>query len=79
MLTFNHGSTYFSNKIGLTELIRVWRMVWDLIWGTYVKFLTSQKLKKLKEEESLPFGPTGSANNYNSPIYTSILHDITQK
>ena len=34
MLTFNYGSTYFSNKVVLTLFIRMCCMVWDLIWGT---------------------------------------------
>ena len=38
-------------------------MVWDLIWGMYIKFFVIQKFKKLQEEESLPFGPTGSADS----------------
>ena len=34
MLIFNHGSTYFLDKVALTKFINVCRMVWDLIWGT---------------------------------------------
>ena len=58
MPTFNYGSTYFSNKI-----IYVCRIIWDLIWGTSLYDFISQKIKKLKEEESLPFVPTSSADS----------------
>ena len=34
MLTFNYGSTYFSNKVVLTKFISGCRMVWDAILGT---------------------------------------------
>ena len=36
-------------------------MIWDSILGTLS--LISQKFKKLKEEESLPFDPTDSASS----------------
>ena len=37
-------------------------MVWDLIWGTSSLYKSKIK-KKFKEKESLPFGPTGSADS----------------
>ena len=47
--TCNYGSTNFSNKVALTKFI-----------GACCIFI-DKKLKKLKEEESLIFGPTGTA------------------
>jgi hypothetical protein len=34
----------------------------------------SQKLEKLKEEESLQFGPCCAADSLNLGVYSSILH-----
>ena len=55
-LTFNYGSTYFSNKVVLTH---------SFVCAAFEvhQVFISQKLKKLKEEESLPFGPTSSADS----------------
>ena len=55
MLTFDYESTHFSNTVVLTKFIIVCRMVWDLVF-------ISKKLKKLKEEESQPFGQTDAAD-----------------
>ena len=41
-----HRSTYFSNKVVLTQFICVRCMVWDLIWGTSSFY--KLKIKKVK-------------------------------
>ena len=50
-------------------------MVWDLIWGTSSFYYSKipENLKKLKEEESLPFGPTGSAYSLSTPPSSIML------
>ena len=63
MLTFNHGSAYFLNKVALNKFISVIHHIF-----------ISHKLKKLKEEESLLFGPTGVVDCIYSSIYPYILH-----
>ena len=59
MLSFNYGSTYFSNKVVLTKFISVCA-AWSEIQFEVHHVFVSQKLKKLNEEESLPFGPAES-------------------
>jgi hypothetical protein len=39
------------------------RAAWSEIYFEVQQVFISQKLKKFKEEESLPFGPTGTANS----------------
>ena len=57
------GPQIFQIKLSLLNCA-----IWDLILGT-LSFI-SQKVKKLKEEDNQPFGPTGSPNS----LKQSYLH-----
>ena len=59
MLIFNYGSNHFLNKVVLTRFINPWSEIQFEVHHVFM----SQKLKKLKEEESQPFGPSCAADS----------------
>ena len=50
-------------QIKLCKLNSSVSAAWSEIYFEVHQVIISQNFKKLKEEESLPFGPTGSANS----------------
>ena len=55
------GPHIFQIKLSLT--FNLVCAAWSEIWFEVHQVFISQKFKKLKEEKSLPFGPTVSANS----------------
>ena len=53
MLIFNYGSTYFSNKVMLTDLINGCHMVWDLIWGSSWFYKSKAEEAKVGEKSAI--------------------------
>ena len=89
MLTFNYGSTCFSNEIVLTKFISVCRMVWDLIWGASSFYKSKTKIVKrggnsaiwpkwsCQQSIIVLFTPPSSMARADSPpIYLHLIFEI---